>query len=161
MDATEYDSMLTLAAALEAAGDCMAALNEYERAIKTNHKRPEAYLEAAKMLIRHDGIWESHQQVVPANRGVQYLEHALNQDMNNLPALELLFRAQMHVGELYGAVQTASKLMDLSPDSEHWRQQGQRAFATLEKIPHKMNLLAWQIGPEGINKLRKKLVGNA
>jgi predicted Zn-dependent peptidase len=77
MGATEYESILSSAAALESEGDCMAALNEYEQAIDANHERPEAYLEAAKMLLRHDGIWESNKQIIKAKRAIQYLKDAL------------------------------------------------------------------------------------
>jgi hypothetical protein len=60
----EYESILASAAALEAKGDCAAALNEYERAIRRDCHRSEGYLEAAKMLLRHDGIWDGN---IPAN----------------------------------------------------------------------------------------------
>ncbi len=156
MSAAEYESILSSAATLEAKGDCMAVLNEYKRAIDSNCERPEAYLEVAKMLLRHDGIWEGYKQVIGAELAVQYLRDALRWDKNSVPVLKLLFQAETHVGQLHGAVYTASRLMDLSPDKEHWREQGQRTFATLQHIPHQMKLLEWLVGPEGINEIRKK-----
>ncbi|MFW6105397.1 MAG: tetratricopeptide repeat protein [Chloroflexota bacterium] len=156
MSVTEYESILDSAAALEAKGDCIDALNEYERAIDANHERAEAYLEAAKMLLRHDGIWKGSKQIIGAERAVQYLTDALSWDKSNLSALELLFHAEMHVGELHRAVQTASRLIDLSPDKQHWREQGRRTFASLQQVPNGMRLLAWSVGSEGINGLRKK-----
>jgi len=158
MDTNEYESILTSAIAIENAGDYIAALNEYERAIKSDYERPEAYLEAAKMLLRHDGVWKDHKQIVQADRAVQYLKDALAWNRDSIPILGLLFSAQMHIGKLYSAVQTASKLMDLSPDKEHWQQQGQKTFATLQGMPFQMKILAMEVGSEGINQLRKKFM---
>ena len=134
----------------------MAALNEYERAIDSNYERPEAYLEVAKMLLRHDGIWKDNKQVIGAELAVKYLKDALSWDKNNIPALELLFSAAMHIGQLHLAVQTASRLTNLSPDKEHWQEQGRRTFDTLQHIPHQMKLLGWLVGSEGINEIHKK-----
>jgi tetratricopeptide (TPR) repeat protein len=158
MNTSEYESILSSAVALETTGDHITALNEYERAIKTDYERPEAYLKAAEMLLRHDGVWKEHKQVVPAAQAVQYLNDALSWNKDNVSILELLFHAQMHIGQLHRAVQTASKLMDLSPDKERWQQEGQRTFATLETMPGEMRLLTWHIGQEGISQLHKKLM---
>jgi len=156
MNATEYESILALAATLEGRQEWREALKEYERAIDINCKRPEAYIKASRMLLDNDGIWEADTQVVDANLAVQYLQDALEWIPDNLQVLELLFRAQMHVGRLDGAVQTVSRLIDLSPDKEYWRERGRNTFATLQEMPNRMNLLKWSVGTEGINQLRRK-----
>jgi len=157
MNTAEYEAILVVAAVLEEEGNYIAALNEYERAINADYKRPEAYLKAAKLLLRGGGVWRGYQQVVPVNRAVQYLKDALRWNRDNVSILELLFQAQKSIGRLHEAVLTASKLIDLSPEKEHWHEQALRTFVTLQDIPYHMNLLAVHIGSEGINQLRKKL----
>jgi hypothetical protein len=112
----QYESILASAAEFETRGDCVAALARFEEAIKIDHERPEGYLKAALMILHHDGIWTGNKQVVSADRAEQYLRDGLSWSPGNLDMLELLFSAQLHTGRLHRAVQTAAKLVELSPD---------------------------------------------
>jgi tetratricopeptide (TPR) repeat protein len=156
MSTTEYESILALAATLEGKQDWRAALEQYERAIDIDYKRPEAFVKASQMLLDNDGIWEGNRQVVDANLAVRYLKDALEWIPDSLQLVELLFHAQMHVGRLDEAVQTASTLIDLSSEKEYWQERGRDTLASLQEMPQRMNLLKWSVGTEGIDQLRRK-----
>jgi cytochrome c-type biogenesis protein CcmH/NrfG len=151
---TQYESILRLAADLETQGDCASALAKFEEALKIDHECPDAYLKAAEMIIRHDGVWSGNKQLVPADRAAQYLVDGLSWSPNNTDLLALLFQAQVHAGQLHRAVQTAAKLVELSPDQAHWREQGRRTLATLEQSPQ-IALLRMSLGAQAVDNLRR------
>jgi tetratricopeptide (TPR) repeat protein len=150
----QYESILRTAAELEAQGDCASALKMFEQALKQDHECPDAYLKAAEMILRHDGIWIGSKQLIPADRAVQYLEDGLSWSPDNMDLLKLLYSAQVHTGQLHRAVQTAAKLVERSPDKDHWREQGRRTLANLEQSPQ-IALLRMSMGPQAIDDLRR------
>jgi cytochrome c-type biogenesis protein CcmH/NrfG len=151
---TQYESILRTAADLESQGDCALALKTFEEALKLDHERPDAYLKAAEMILRHDGVWSGSKQLIPADRATQYLEDGLSWSPDDMDLLKLLYSAQVHAGQLHRAVQTAVKLVERSPDKDHWREQGRRTLANLEQLPQ-IALLRMSMGPQAVDNLRR------
>jgi hypothetical protein len=149
------DSIIRSAETLESQGDCVSALAKYEEVLKQDHACADAYLKAAEMILRHDGIWSGGRQVIPAERAAQYLVDGLSWVPGNIDMLRLLYSAQLHAGQLHRAVQTAAQLVDRAPDKDHWREQGRRTLANLEQSPQ-IALLTMSLGPRAIDDLRKK-----
>ena len=151
---TQYESILRSAADMETQGDCASALARFEEALKLDHERPDAYLKAAEMILRHSGVWSGNKQLIPPDRAVQYLEDGLSWSPDNMDLLKLLYHAQVHAGQLHRAVQTAAKLVERSPDKAHWREQGRKTLTTLEQSPQ-IALLRMSLGPQAIDNLRR------
>jgi tetratricopeptide (TPR) repeat protein len=151
---TPYESILRTAADLEAQGDCAAALDKFEESLKLDHECPDAYQKAAEMILRHGGVWKDNKQIIPIDRAAQYLMDGLSWSHDNLNLLKPLYQAQVAAGQLHRAVQTAAKLLELSPDKAYWREQGRRTFATLDQSPQ-IALLGMVMSPEAENQLRR------
>lgn len=142
-----YSDLLTTARTLERQGDCEAALQKIEEALKADHENPAAYLQAAEMILQHDGIWKNGKQILPVDRAAQYLTDGLSWSHDNLDLLVQLYHAQRAAGQPHRAVQTAARLVTLAADKDHWRNEGRKLFESLDQSPQLM-LLRLRVSPE-------------
>lgn len=130
-----YSELLKAARAFESQGDCETALQKIEEALKADHENPAAYLQAAEMIRRHDGIWKDGKQIMPVDRAARYLTDGLSWSHDNLELMGQLYHAQCAAGQLHRAVQTAAKLVTLAADKDHWRKEGAKVLESLDQSP--------------------------